>query len=329
MVLLGRSKPTRDTASQGTNSAIIPRTCYAMTFTKLQRTTLSWSPSAYDVCDAQYSHTTTDAMSGTDLLPSSPLWAYARATRCPVLILCYEMPSTNLAETYMHILLPEGYQMWAYSSGTRCPAGTKMVTEPPKGLKANMARSVPHRPMQVLRDIRLYGSLSDAQFTRCQVRLCSEIKDTKSSSKYDNQTSKAIRNQIRAPMLLIQTVLNRTSFAVDFRSVCSGGRHVQYRCGTNTSTNAAPGTKASTDGASGGTKAGYKYRRLLFCLVYFHAVLVERKKFGTLGYNVPYDFNESDFAISEDCIAYYLDAYPTTPWDALRYNPRPTRPTRP
>lgn len=67
---------------------------------------------------------------------------------------------------------------------------------------------------------------------------------------------------------------------------------------TNTSTNAAPGTKASTDGASGGTKAGYKYRRLLFCLVYFHAVLVERKKFGTLGYNVPYDFNESDFAVS-------------------------------
>jgi len=48
-------------------------------------------------------------------------------------------------------------------------------------------------------------------------------------------------------------------------------------------------------------------------------VLVERKKFGTLGYNVPYDFNESDFDISEDVLSYYLAAYENTPWEALRY----------
>ena len=64
---------------------------------------------------------------------------------------------------------------------------------------------------------------------------------------------------------------------------------------------------------------GLKYRLLLFCLVFFHAVLVERKKFGALGYNLPYDFNESDFDISEDCLAYYLAAYEKTPWDTLRY----------
>jgi dynein heavy chain len=74
-----------------------------------------------------------------------------------------------------------------------------------------------------------------------------------------------------------------------------------------------------TDAQFSRCQAGVKYRKLLFSLVFFHAVLVERRKFGTLGYNVPYDFNESDFDISEDCLAYYLDAYPTTPWDALRY----------
>jgi dynein heavy chain len=54
-------------------------------------------------------------------------------------------------------------------------------------------------------------------------------------------------------------------------------------------------------------------------VVFFHAVFVGRKKFGTLGYNVPYDFNESDFDISEGCLAYYLAAYEKTQWDALRY----------
>ena len=127
----------------------------------------------------------------------------------------------GLAETSPH----KNFRLWLSSyPHPKFPisilqAGTKMVTEPPKGLKANMTR--------------LYNKLTPEQFTRCA--------------------------------------------------------------------------------------AGHKYRRLLFCLVFFHAVLVERKKFGTLGYNVPYDFNESDFDISEDCLAYYLAAYDKTPWDALRY----------
>lgn len=62
-----------------------------------------------------------------------------------------------------------------------------------------------------------------------------------------------------------------------------------------------------------------KYKRLLFCLCWFHSLLLERRKFNNLGWNIPYDFNESDFAISEDVLAIYLDEYEDTPWDTLKY----------
>lgn len=38
-----------------------------------------------------------------------------------------------------------------------------------------------------------------------------------------------------------------------------------------------------------------KYQKLLFALAYFHSVLLERRKFRTLGFNIPYDFNDTDF----------------------------------
>ncbi|CUG06458.1 dynein heavy chain, putative [Bodo saltans] len=49
------------------------------------------------------------------------------------------------------------------------------------------------------------------------------------------------------------------------------------------------------------------YRNLLFSLCYFHSVLLERRKFGTLGYNVVYDFTYSDFEVSENIIKLYCN----------------------
>jgi dynein heavy chain len=62
-----------------------------------------------------------------------------------------------------------------------------------------------------------------------------------------------------------------------------------------------------------------KYRKLLFSLAWFHAILLERRKFKSLGFNIPYQFNESDFSICHDLIIVFLDEYEETPFDAMKY----------
>jgi len=63
----------------------------------------------------------------------------------------------------------------------------------------------------------------------------------------------------------------------------------------------------------------HKYKKLLFALCYFHSVLLERRKFMNLGWNVPYDFNDSDYDICENILCLYLDAYEETPWESIKY----------
>ena len=64
------------------------------------------------------------------------------------------------------------------------------------------------------------------------------------------------------------------------------------------------------------------YKKILFAVAWYHSVLLERRKFLTLGLNIPYDWNDSDFEVSLRLIANYIDATPeeeATPWGALRY----------
>lgn len=48
------------------------------------------------------------------------------------------------------------------------------------------------------------------------------------------------------------------------------------------------------------------FRKAVFGLSWFHTVLTERKKFKTLGWNVSYAFNDSDYSVCEDSLAFYM-----------------------
>jgi dynein heavy chain len=62
-----------------------------------------------------------------------------------------------------------------------------------------------------------------------------------------------------------------------------------------------------------------EYKKLLFALGYFHAVILERRKYGAIGWNIPYEWMNSDFVTSKTQLKMYLDEQPETPYIALNY----------
>lgn len=58
-------------------------------------------------------------------------------------------------------------------------------------------------------------------------------------------------------------------------------------------------------------------KTLIFNLCFFHAIVLERRKFGSLGWNILYDFNESDLDTSLTIVNNLMETYEEPPWDAI------------
>jgi dynein heavy chain len=61
------------------------------------------------------------------------------------------------------------------------------------------------------------------------------------------------------------------------------------------------------------------YARLVYGFCFFHAVCQDRRKFGPIGWNIPYNFTPEDLVTNRRQLKYFLDAYEEIPYKVLQF----------
>ncbi|XP_014851660.1 PREDICTED: dynein heavy chain 1, axonemal [Poecilia mexicana] len=61
-----------------------------------------------------------------------------------------------------------------------------------------------------------------------------------------------------------------------------------------------------------------QFKQLLLSLCLFHGVAVERKRFGPLGFNTPYEFTDEDLDVCVDQLQMFLEQYQDIPYKLLK-----------
>ena len=67
-----------------------------------------------------------------------------------------------------------------------------------------------------------------------------------------------------------------------------------------------------------GHARSYAYKKLLYGMAFFHSIILERRKFGPLGWNVKYEWNDTDLAVSREWLRLFLEQE-SVPWESMAY----------
>lgn len=171
-------------------------------------------------------------------------------------------------------------------------SGLKMTTEPPRGIKANLQRSYQNIITQ-----ETYNEL--VQF------------DPRESASRFSEAAGAVSEAGLDPDAPIGEGKAESTRAAELKAKAAALSSANY---PDTRSNATP----ASDLASMGEKQ-LAWRNLLFGLCFFHAVIQERRKFGPLGWNIVYEFSDSDLIASITMLKNFLLEQDEIPWDALKF----------